>query len=175
MQEWIHGPFNFHEIKQNQNPLHRACSFTSFHRIILKITSRVRTNVRLLIFLKKIITHFWCKQASLLHHTRVKQISACTNGYVNHLIFMEQKNIKTRYGAFKLNLFMGFQSTYFRYNWMRDYLISTQQNKVKIRFRACKLHSSSQSNQYDFIMHKRRRRLFNFHETKENQNTLWCI
>ena len=64
MQEWIHGPFNFHEIKQNQNPLHRACSFTSFHRIILKITSRVRTNVRLLNFLKKIITHFWCKQAS---------------------------------------------------------------------------------------------------------------
>ena len=126
-------------------------------------------------FPKKIITHFWCKQASLLHHTRVKQISACTNGYVNHLIFMEQKNIKTRYGAFKLHLFMGFQSTYFRYNWMRDYLISTQQNKVKIRFRACKLHSSSQSNQYDFIMHKRRRRLFNFHETKENQNTLWCI
>jgi len=85
---------------------------------------------------------------------------------------MEQKNIKTRYGAFKLHLFMGFQSTYFRYNWMRDYLISTQQNKVKIRFRACKLHSSSHSNQYDFIMHKRIHRLFNFHKTKENQNML---
>ena len=135
MQEWIHGPFNFHEIKQNQNPLHRACSFTSFHRIILKITSRVRTNVRLLIFLKKIITHFWCKQASLLHYTPVKQISACTNKCVDHLIFMEQKNIKTLYGVFKLHLFMRFQSTYFRYIQLQDYLISTQQNKVKIHFR----------------------------------------
>ena len=135
MQEWIHGPFNFHEIKQNQNPLHRACRFTYFHRIILKITSRVRTNVRLLNFLKKIITHFWCKQASLLHYTPAKQISACTNKCVDHLIFMEQKNIKTLYGVFKLHLFMRFQSTYFCYIQLQDYLISTQQNKVKIHFR----------------------------------------
>ena len=47
---------------------------------------------------------------------------------------MEQKNIKTLYGVFKLHLFTGFESTYFCHNQMQDYLISTQQNKVKIRF-----------------------------------------
>jgi len=48
---------------------------------------------------------------------------------------MEQKNIKTLYGVFKLHLFMRFKSTYFRYIQLQDYLISTQQNKVKIHFR----------------------------------------
>ena len=53
VQEWIRGPFNFHETKQNHNPLHRACSFTSFYRIILKITSACTNQSGTIKFSKK--------------------------------------------------------------------------------------------------------------------------
>ena len=88
----------------------------------------------------------------LLHHTLVNMISACMDLYLDHLIFMKEKKIKTP-ATMHLSLTTPCNS-------------SQNPHSVHVNFT-----TSSHSSQYDFSMHGLILGLFNFHETKQMKPT----
>jgi hypothetical protein len=62
---------------------------------------------------------------------------------------------------------MRFQSTYFHMYQLFNFHKKQSQHPLLVHVN---FTTSSHSCQYDFIMHKRMRRLFNFHETKEKKS-----